>query len=475
MEEEKKHMDELIVTYLTEGLDKSALAELKAWIAASTENENYFIQQREVWFSAVSREAALKYNKDKAFHTFKNRIESQKEVEKTSRRGFRLSALWRYAAIVTVILAVGCFSYWQGGVDVKDTFADISVEAPLGSRTKLYLPDGTLVWLNAGSRMTYSQGFGVDNRMIELEGEGYFEVRRNEKLPFFVKTKDLQLQVLGTKFNFRDYPEDHEVVVSLLEGKVELNNLLKKEKEAVLAPDERAILNKTNGLMTVETVTASNASQWTGGYLFFDEELLPDIVKELERSYNVTIRIANDSLNTFRFYGNFVRRPLKIAAGGLGGIPQLCRTVRTRHYRCGIGHIAQVVTYAFGIKSHVLAFVDGHHDFCRCPAQRDRQPRVIPLRAVVEDDRSSNRRFIVPFGIGYAVHEECSRDTFNVFPCQVNVLVLLRHRLQGVQVREVFKILFRVGAVGDQIHPIPLIFRKRRPFYGQCNPSRFIG
>ena len=187
MEEEKKHMDELIATYLTEGLDKSALAELKAWIAASTENENYFIQQREVWFSAVSREAALKYNKDKAFHTFKNRIESQKEVGRTSRRGFRLSALWRYAAIVTVILAVGCFSYWQGGVDVKDTFADISVEAPLGSRTKLYLPDGTLVWLNAGSRMTYSQGFGVDNRMIELEGEGYFEVRRNEKLPFFVK------------------------------------------------------------------------------------------------------------------------------------------------------------------------------------------------------------------------------------------------------------------------------------------------
>ena len=88
--------------------------------------------------------------------------------------------------------------------------------------------------------------------------------------------------------------------------------LLKKEKEAMLAPDERAILNKTNGRMTVETVTASNASQWTDGYLFFDEELLPDIVKELERSYNVTIRIANDSLNTFRFYGNFARREQSI-------------------------------------------------------------------------------------------------------------------------------------------------------------------
>ena len=312
MEEENKHIDELIANYLTEGLDKNALDELKTWIAASAENQQYFIRQREIWFSAVSREAASVYDKDKAFENFRNRVESQKEIQSTSRRGFSLSALWRYAAVVAIIIAVGCISYWQGEVNVKDTFADISVEAPLGSKTKLYLPDGTLVWLNAGSRMTYSQGFGVDNRKVELEGEGYFEVKRNEKIPFFVKTKDLQLQVLGTKFNFRDYPEDHEVVVSLLEGKVGLNNLLREEKEAVLSPDERAVLNKANGLLTVESVTASHASQWTDGYLFFDEELLPDIAKELERSYNVKIHIANDSLKTFRFYGNFVRREQNI-------------------------------------------------------------------------------------------------------------------------------------------------------------------
>lgn len=312
MEEENKHIDELIANYLTEGLDKNASDELKAWIAASVENRQYFIQQREIWFSAVNREAASIYNKDKAFENFRNRVESRKKTQNTSRQGFSLSAMWRYAAVIAIMIAVGCISYWQGEVNVKDTFADISVEAPLGSKTKLYLPDGTLVWLNAGSRMTYSQGFGVDNRKVELEGEGYFEVKRNEKVPFFVKTKDLQLQVLGTKFNFRDYPEDHEVVVSLLEGKVELNNLLREEKESVLSPDERAVLNKANGLLTVESVTASNASQWTDGYLFFDEELLPDIAKELERSYNVKIHIANDSLKTFRFYGNFVRREQNI-------------------------------------------------------------------------------------------------------------------------------------------------------------------
>lgn len=312
MEEEKKHIDELIATYLTEGLDENKLSDLKAWIAASTENEKYLALQREIWFSAVSREAASIYNKGKAFDTFKERVHSQKKKQKVTRKQFRLSILWRYAAVVALIIAVGCLSYWRGEVNVKETFADISVEAPLGSKTKLYLPDGTLVWLNAGSRMTYSQGFGFDNRKVQLEGEGYFEVKRNEKIPFFVMTKDLQLQVLGTKFNFRDYPEDHEVVVSLMEGKVELNNMLKKGKEAFLIPNERAILNKSNGLMTVESVTASNASQWTDGSLFFDEELLPDIVKELERSYNVKIHIANDSLNNFRFYGNFVRREQSI-------------------------------------------------------------------------------------------------------------------------------------------------------------------
>ena len=304
MKEVKGHIDDLIVDYLTGSLPESAMSELKEWIKASSENKKYFLQQSEIWFSTMNRKLASRYDKDKAFEIFKERLERD--------RGRGRFFKWYYIAGIVVIFMISVFSYWLGEVNLKKNFEQMVVEAPLGSRTKLYLPDGTLVWLNAGSRMTYSQGFGVDNRKVELEGEGYFEVKRNEKVPFFVKTKDLQLQVLGTKFNFRDYPEDHEVVVSLLEGKVELSNLLKKEKEAILAPDERAMLNKANGLLKVESVTASNASQWTDGYLFFDEELLPDIAKKLERSYNVKIHIANDSLKTFRFYGNFVRREQSI-------------------------------------------------------------------------------------------------------------------------------------------------------------------
>ncbi len=313
MDEKREHIDELITDYLTGSLDSDALDELKTWISASPGNEEYFLRQREIWFSVVSRQAMSLYNKEKAFELFKGRMESRKaEIQKKSGYKFRLLSFGRYAAIVAVMLAIGCFSYWKGGANVKKNFADVSVEAPLGSKTKLYLPDGTLVWLNAGSRIIYSQGFGVDNRRVRLEGEGYFEVEHNEELPFFVKTPELQVQVLGTKFNFCNYPEDHEVIVSLLEGKVAFRNFLHNEKEAMLVPDQRVVLDKTSGDMAVESVVASNASQWTDGYLFFDEELLPDIARKLERAYNVKIRIANDSLNTFRFYGNFVRREQSI-------------------------------------------------------------------------------------------------------------------------------------------------------------------
>ena len=306
MEQEKKHIDELIANYLIGSSDENALNELKTWIATSPENEQYFIQQREVWFSVVSREATLKYNKDKAFDTFKNRIESHKKMEETSRQKFRLSVFWRYAAVVAVILAVGCFSYWQGGVNVKDSFADISVEAPLGSKTKLYLPDGTLVWLNAGSRMTYSQGFGVDNRTVELEGEGYFEVKRNEKLPFVIQTTDMDLRVLGTKFNFKNYVEDDEAAVCLVEGKVSLKNKCIACGDVILSPSEKIVMNKETGEMKRFTIKSEDARAWTNGELFFNEVYLIDIARALERSYGVDIEVA-DSLKKRRFYGDFLR------------------------------------------------------------------------------------------------------------------------------------------------------------------------
>lgn len=309
MEKGEKKIEELIATYLSKGLDKDAFIQLERWINASPENERFFMQQQEIWFSSLNKNQVFLYNKDKAFLKFQHRIKNQSIANNIKKKLYNFKKIYRYAAIIPLLCLISYFSYWKGTTNTKQTYSETVIEAPLGSRTKLYLPDGTLVWLNGGSRLAYSQDFGVGNRNIQLLGEGYFEVRRNEKIPFEIKTKDLQVRVLGTKFNFRNYPEDAEAIVSLVKGKVALNNLLKEEKEeAILYPNQRVVLNKKNHQMQIESVNASNASQWTNGYLFFDEELLPDILKELERSYNIKINIINDSLKTYRFYGNFIRR-----------------------------------------------------------------------------------------------------------------------------------------------------------------------
>lgn len=303
-------IDELITNYLSGGLGTEELTELEDWLKASPENQKYFRQIREAWFSTIGANEETRYDKEAAFQRFlsKTQVAAEKKVIKKH----PLHKYMYAAAAIALLCLISFASYWSGSEQVKKQFAEMVIEAPLGSKTKLYLPDGTLVWLNAGSKITYSQGFGVAERKLQLAGEGYFEVTKNEQIPFEIKTKELELRVLGTKFNFRNYPEDEEISVSLLEGKVSLKNSLKNNSLCYLEPDQKAILNKRNGELQISSVEAEYASEWTNGFLFFDEDLLPDIAKELERSYNVKITLEDSSLATFRFYGNFVRKEQSI-------------------------------------------------------------------------------------------------------------------------------------------------------------------
>lgn len=300
--EERTEIDELITQYLSGTLDKESFAELKQWSSESESNRKYVRSKLEIWFSSGVANNTTYFNEDKAFVLFKRRIAN---ADKKKQQMFRFSwkNFMRIAAVV-LVLVVPYVAYWQGKETVKRTFADMVVEAPMGAHTKLYLPDGTLVWLNAGSKIIYSQGFGVEDRQLKLEGEGYFEVTRNEELPFTIKTKEVNLRVLGTKFNFRNYPDDEEVTVNLMEGKVALNNEIKAMPELYLQPNEKMVLNKLTGQMIKSQVKAAKANIWINDELFFDEELLEDIAKKLMRSYNVKVEVA-DSLRNKRFYGSF--------------------------------------------------------------------------------------------------------------------------------------------------------------------------
>lgn len=170
------------------------------------------------------------------------------------------------------------------------------------------LPDGTQVWLNAGSRITYSQGFGVRERNVKLVGEGYFEVVHNEKLPFHVNSSALKLRVLGTKFDFRDYPDDPNAMVTLVEGRVALGSHADSaNREYQLQPNECAVFEKGSKNMTIQSSVAQASRQWTRGVLMFHDTTLREIALTLSRSYHQRIVVADRQLATLSFYATFNR------------------------------------------------------------------------------------------------------------------------------------------------------------------------
>lgn len=260
------------------------------------------LTDEELWVSSAVADDTQQYDVDQAFERFRKRT----GLDQSGRQSYKWYRTWSVAAVAIVLLGlITVTAYWQGSRQIQSNFSDIVVEDPLGSKTKLTLPDGSTVWLNAGSKMVYSQGFGVSDRKLAFQGEGYFEVEKNDKMPFLVQTHDVNVTVVGTKFNFRNYPEDEEAVVELLEGKVALENQLRKEAVRYLSPEEKMVLHKATGEMDITSAKVKESTLWTENILLFDEDLLPDIVRELERSYHVQIEIENEDLKQTRFYGQF--------------------------------------------------------------------------------------------------------------------------------------------------------------------------
>lgn len=266
------------------------------------ESRKNILSDEEILFSSVSKAVLDRYDKDAAFLTFKDRVA-------LSQRQKNRRIEWVFRSAAAVLVAGLCFFFYNSGKATTGMSAsDIIVEAPKGSRLKTILPDGSIVWVNSGSRLSYAQSFGARNREVRLSGEAYFEVSRNEKKWFIVSTDNVKVEVLGTKFDIHDYSDDSEAIVSLTEGSVAISHPSRPDEVKYLKPDQRATVSKDSGDIAVEKYKTSDSIQWIDGKLFFDGEALMDIARDLSRSYNVQITISNNSLSSLRFYGNFLRQ-----------------------------------------------------------------------------------------------------------------------------------------------------------------------
>lgn len=180
-----------------------------------------------------------------------------------------------------------------------------TIRIPRGGEYNLVLADGTRVYLNSMSSFKYPVAFSGNTRNVELSGEAYFEVAKDTKRPFIVKTSAINIEVLGTSFNVNAYENTERIITTLVEGRVKLNSSFSGSR--LLAPDEQAISDLKSGKTDIKKVDASLYTAWRNGNLTFYDSRLEDIMITLTRWYSANVSFKNESVKDLRFSGNLNR------------------------------------------------------------------------------------------------------------------------------------------------------------------------
>lgn len=178
-----------------------------------------------------------------------------------------------------------------------------TLATPRGGEYHMVLSDGSKVWLNAESKLTFPARFDDSNRLVRLEGEAYFEVAHDQNRPFVVSTGAVEVGVLGTSFNVTAYPGESQVQTTLVSGKVKVS-VSKTDKPVILAPGEQAGYTSGDNELSVRAVDVSVYTAWKDGMLIFDNETLESMMKRLARWYDFEVTYERESLKTYHFSGS---------------------------------------------------------------------------------------------------------------------------------------------------------------------------
>ena len=197
----------------------------------------------------------------------------------------------------------GQLEYTPGTQSVKTVKYNI-LSTPMGGEYQLVLPDGSKVWLNSGSTLRFPTAFIGSERIVELKGEAYFDIAKNPKMPFLVRTNNaMDIKVLGTQFNIMAYDDEKNINTTLIEGSVEV---LKGSGKTMLKPGQEAILNRGSGNIKVASADLEQAIAWKNGYFIFYNENIESIMRKVSRWYNVDV-VYQGNLSNKDFVGTISR------------------------------------------------------------------------------------------------------------------------------------------------------------------------
>ncbi|QGY45047.1 DUF4974 domain-containing protein [Maribellus comscasis] len=261
--------------------------------------EELFYKVKSLWLRISMHHADA--DVDSEFENLWRKIRKEEKI-KTRVTGAKM---FRYAAVFILLLGIGGIAGYlvsQKNLDYRGPGLQKYI-ATRGSVSILELSDGTKVWLNSESELTFREDYKNNQRYAELAGEAYFEVTHREDCPLIVKVGNLLVRDLGTTFNIKAYPEDNYIETSLVEGKADI--LATSGKKIIeLAPGESAMYHVIEKRMELRTITDNVLSAWRDGKFVIRDQSLEDIFKELSRWYGIEFEFQNDKLRDYRFTGN---------------------------------------------------------------------------------------------------------------------------------------------------------------------------
>ncbi|MFV0606562.1 MAG: FecR family protein [Niabella sp.] len=334
--------------------------ELQEWLLAHPGDEFFASLLQEYW-NNNHQHSFVKEQADRHFKAILEIAEEEKNnIQEASvsvvppvqpRR--KLFVLQMAAAVLAIVLGIAIFYYFRNSTN--PVIHANEVTATKGSKTRIELPDGTKVWINSDSRLTYNHDFNGKTREVVLDGEAFFDVVKDPNRPFIVHTNLIDIRVLGTAFNVKSYEQDENVETTLIRGLIEVSSKIKPSspkihlvaneklvitKNEFTAPDVHSLGDEENKLSGF-TVTALPShisdsvlaeTSWMYNRLIFDGESFKEVAVKMERWYNVKIHFTNAQVANYRLRGVFEKETAEEALKAL-------QTIASFSYKINVNEI----------------------------------------------------------------------------------------------------------------------------------------
>ncbi len=292
-------LGQFIGKYLTNSESAKEKIILDSWLNENSENKELLKSINSNKKLIQEYETMDLFNKKMALERFKEKV----LLNSKTRALFR----WRIAAsFIALVGMIGILYFLSSDYPKTNERSNLytSVSTENGQRSKVVLPDSSIVWLNSGTTLSYSVDFSGQNRKVILNGQAFFHVTHKKNHPFSVQANGLIVKVLGTKFDVNSYSEEDEIAVVLESGKVELTLQESESFFYTMKPGERATFNLTdNTAMNLSLVDASVYSSWKDGKLIFRNSPMNVVLEKLRRWYNVDIQITDPEIYKSIFSG----------------------------------------------------------------------------------------------------------------------------------------------------------------------------